>query len=243
VLHLLVFVSGMTVLGCQLAASRLFAPYFGTSLLIWANMIGLMLLFLTVGYWLGGRLADRYPNRESLYHATAVAAVFIGIIPVFAGPILHLTSVGFAGNAPGIFWGSLIGVAVLYSAPITLLGCVSPWSIRLSVADVRDAGRTAGGLYALSTAGSLLGAYLPVLVLIPGVGTHRTFFLLSIGLLVVSLVGLARERRAADAASTAVMAGVRVPLRVARRRGAVLGAYAAALALIAALAVLPGGLL
>ncbi|MDQ3699289.1 MAG: fused MFS/spermidine synthase, partial [Chloroflexota bacterium] len=95
-LALLVFTSGMTVLGSELAGSRLLAPYFGTSLLIWANVIGLILLYLTVGYWLGGRMADRYPNRESLYHVTAIAAVFVGLIPVLARPILFASSYGFA---------------------------------------------------------------------------------------------------------------------------------------------------
>src|SRR5688500_3189956 len=95
-LALLVFTSGMTVLGSELAGSRLLAPYFGTSLLIWANVIGLILLYLTVGYWLGGRLADRYPNRESLYHVTAIAAVFIGAITVLAMPILYVSAIDFA---------------------------------------------------------------------------------------------------------------------------------------------------
>ncbi|MGH2366633.1 MAG: fused MFS/spermidine synthase, partial [Chloroflexota bacterium] len=162
-LPLLVFVSGMTVLGAELAGSRLLAPYFGTSLLIWANVIGLILLYLTAGYWLGGRLADRYPNRESLYHVTAVAAVFVGLIPVLSRPILHLSAIGFATYSLGIFWGSLLGVLGLFMIPITLLGCVSPWAIRLAVRDVRAAGSTAGRLYALSTLGSLAGAYLPVL--------------------------------------------------------------------------------
>src|SRR6185436_19368716 len=86
-LALLVFVSGMTVLASELTASRLLAPYFGTSLIIWANLIGLILLYLTAGYWLGGRLADRHPRRESLYHVTAVAGIFIGLIPILARPI------------------------------------------------------------------------------------------------------------------------------------------------------------
>ena len=196
-LPLLVFVSGMTVLACELAASRLLAPYFGTSLFIWANLIGLILLYLTAGYWLGGRLADRYPAREALYHVTAVAAIFIGLIPVLARPILHLSSIGFATYSLGIFWGSLIGVIVLFLIPITLLGCVSPWAIRLAVTDVHGAGRTAGSLYALSTLGSILGAYLPVLLLIPYVGTNRTFVIFSAALLLVSLAGLAQERRRA----------------------------------------------
>jgi predicted membrane-bound spermidine synthase len=237
-LSLLVFVSGMTVLGAELAASRLLAPYFGTSLFIWANLIGLILLYLAAGYWLGGRLADRYPNREALYHVTAVAAVFVGLIPFMARPILHFSSVGFATYSLGIFWGSLIGVIALFLVPITLLGCVSPWAIRLAVHDVRDAGRTAGSLYALSTLGSLTGAYLPVLLLVPTVGTTRTFVIFSVALLIVSLIGLAREWRRVP--RQAQVDGARA---VPRRIGATLAAYLAALTVIVVLASLPPGLI
>jgi predicted membrane-bound spermidine synthase len=237
-LHFLVFISGMTVLAAELAASRLLAPYFGTSLFIWANLIGLILLYLTAGYWLGGRLADRYPRREALYHVTATAAVFIGIIPVLAKPILYLSSIGFASYSLGIFWGSLMGVIALFLIPITLLGCVSPWAIRLSVHDVAGAGRTAGTLYALSTLGSIMGAYLPVLLLIPTVGTSRTFYLFSIVLLLTSLAGLLIERRTSQAAALGTGAVVGAP----RRRSAALGIYTLALAVIAGFAVLPGGI-
>src|SRR6184192_4299716 len=91
-LILLVFVAGACSLAVELSASRLLAPYFGTSLFIWANLIGLILLYLTAGYWLGGRMADRHPHREALYHVTALAAVFTGVIPVLARPILYLSS-------------------------------------------------------------------------------------------------------------------------------------------------------
>lgn len=246
-LHFLVFVSGMTVLGSELAGSRLLAPYFGTSLFIWANVIGLILLYLTVGYWLGGRLADRYPTREALYHVTAVAAVFIGAIPVFAKPILYLSSIGFANYSLGIFWGSLMGVIGLFLVPITLLGCVSPWAIRLSVTDVRGAGRTAGALYALSTLGSLAGAYLPVLLLIPTVGTNRTFFLFSIVLLITSVAGLVQERRRGRVMQLAVPGTPNqlvAEVESRQRRGlASLAAYTVALAVIVAIAALPGGII
>ncbi|NDE08731.1 MAG: spermine synthase, partial [Chloroflexi bacterium] len=186
-LQILVFVSGMTVLGCELTASRLLAPYFGTSLFIWANVIGLILLYLTAGYWLGGLLSDRVPVRAGLYHVCAFAAIFIGVVPYLAKPILYFSSLGFASVSLGMFWGSLLGVVGLFLVPLTLLGCVSPWTVRLAVVDVAGAGKTAGRLYAISTLGSLVGAYLPVLFLIPTVGTDRTFVLLSALLLITSL--------------------------------------------------------
>ena len=189
-LHVLVFVSGLTVLGCELTASRLLAPYFGTSLFIWANVIGLILLYLTGGYWIGGRLSDRIPIRAALYHTCAFAAIFIGLVPYMARPILWFSSYGFASVSLGIFWGSLLGVVGLFLIPLTLLGCVSPWSVRLAVTDLAGAGRAAGSLYALSTLGSLAGAYLPVLLLVPTVGTDRTFTVLAVTLLVTCIVGL-----------------------------------------------------
>jgi predicted membrane-bound spermidine synthase len=242
-LFLLVFVSGMTVLACELAASRLLAPYFGTSLFIWANLIGLILLYLTAGYWLGGRLADRHPTREALYHITALAAVFAGIIPVLARPILYLSSIGFATYSLGIFWGSLVGVIALFAVPITLLGCVSPWAIRLTVRDVQGTGRAAGSLYALSTLGSIVGAYLPVLLLIPTIGTNRTFVVFSAALLLVSLVGLAQERRKALAATATAPEGAPAAGSAARRTGALMLAYLAALVAILAIGVLPRGVI
>lgn len=117
-------------------------------------------------------------------------------MPYLAKPILYFSSLGFASVSLGMFWGSLLGVVGLFLIPLTLLGCVSPWTVRLAVVDVAGAGKTAGRLYAISTLGSLVGAYLPVLFLIPTVGTDRTFVLLSALLLITSLVGLAQERRA-----------------------------------------------
>ncbi|MAG36630.1 MAG: spermine synthase, partial [Dehalococcoidia bacterium] len=195
VLYLIVFVSGMTVLAIELAGSRLIAPYFGTSLFIWANLIGFVLLYLAVGNWLGGRLADRYPRRTVLYQLTAWAAFFCGLIPLLSRPILSVSAQGFASYSLGIFWGSLVGVVLLFLVPITLLGCVAPFAIRVRVEGVQSSGSTAGSLYALSTIGSLLGAFLPVLLLIPNIGTTRTFMLFALTLFVCSLIGLLRERR------------------------------------------------
>jgi len=192
---LLVFVSGMTTLAVEMAASRLLAPYFGTSLLVWANLIGLILIYLTAGYYLGGRLADRFPRHELLYQITAWAGFLIGLVPFLARPILRLALRGFATLSMGLFLGSFAGVVALFALPIILLGTVSPFAVRLAVRHVTSSGNVAGSLYALSTLGSIVGTFLPVLVLIPSLGTRNTFLLFSLLLLATSLVSLACASR------------------------------------------------
>ena len=186
----LVFVGGFTSLAIELAGSRLLAPYFGTSLYIWAVLVGLVLLYLTAGYFIGGRLGDRKPSPRVLFQLAAWAAFLTGLIPLIARPILGFSSVGFANLDAGVFLGSLFGVVLLFAAPITLLGCISPFAIRLAMRDVARAGNTAGAIYALSTVGSILGTIVPVFVLVPNVGTPRTFYVLSLALLGLAVAGL-----------------------------------------------------
>jgi spermidine synthase len=190
-----VFFGGMTSLGVELSASRLLDPYFGNSLIIWAVLIGLVLIYLTIGYFIGGKWADRNPDEGVLYQITAWAAFLIGLVPFVARPVLHWSVQGFAQYSAGILAGSLLGVVLLFAVPVTLLGCVSPFAIRLAVKDVESAGNVAGGLYALSTVGSILGTFLPVLVLIPNIGTRNTFFSFAFVLMAVSLAGLLWVRR------------------------------------------------
>jgi predicted membrane-bound spermidine synthase len=193
-----VFVGGMITLGVELSAARLLDPFFGNSLIIWAVLIGMVLFYLTIGYYVGGKWADRKPYYRVLYQITAWAAFLIGVVPFVARPVLLWSVQGFAEYSAGILAGSLLGVVALFSIPLTLLGCVSPFAIRLSMADesVESSGNVAGGLYALSTVGSLVGTFLPVLVLIPNIGTRNTFLLASFVLLAVSLVGLFSELKA-----------------------------------------------
>src|SRR5258706_1728082 len=189
-LILLVFVAGACSLAVELSASRLLAPYFGSSLFVWANLIGLILLYLTVGYYVGGRLADRSPRPGVLYTLTIIAAFLISVIPFLSRPILLWSQSAFATYSIGVFYGSLVSVILLFAIPMILLGCVSPFAIRLRIEQVGKSGRTSGQLYAISTAGSIVGTFLPVLLLIPNIGTYRTFFAFAVALLLVSIAGL-----------------------------------------------------
>jgi spermidine synthase len=186
----LVFVSGMSSLGVEFGAARLLAPYFGTSLYVWGVLIGLVLIYLSIGYVIGGRLADRHPSADLLFQLTAWAGLWIGLIPLVAYPILLQSQQGFASLSIGLVLGTLLAVVLLFAAPVILLGCVSPFAIRLLLTDVGTGGNTAGAVYALSTAGSILGTFLPVFWLIPTFGTRPTLIMFSVALLALSVAGL-----------------------------------------------------
>ena len=192
---LLAFFSGMTVLAVEISTSRLLAPFFGTSIIIWAVVIGLTLLYLSVGYWFGGRLADASPQESRLFHIVAIAAFLVGVIPFLSKPVLTISSQAIASLSGGLFFGSLVGVLLLLAVPLTMLGMVSPFAIRLVTHDVRHAGHRAGQIFALSTVGSIVGAFIPVLVLIPSVGTRSTFLIFAVGLLTLTLVAASTPLR------------------------------------------------
>ena len=205
-LYLLVFTAGFTTLGVELTASRLLDPWFGNSLLVWACLIGLILLYLTVGSWLGGRIADRWPQPLVLLRIAATGAFAVGLIPAISRPVLRLASLGLDSFDVGLLGGSMAGILVLFAVPVTLLGCVSPFAVRLAIRDVEGSGGVAGRISALSTAGSIAGSFIPVLLLIPLIGTRGTFALLSLALMLVVLAGLLRIHRTVDA--VLLLAGV-----------------------------------
>lgn len=189
-LELLVFVVGMATLGSEIAAARLMAPFFGASTIIWANTIAIVLVALSVGYWIGGRIADRHPQMRGLCGLVLVAALLLGLVPLIADPFLTISVKAFDHFSVGAFLGSLIGVLVLVALPVLMLGAVSPWALRLKVATVEQSGSTAGRMFAISTVGSLVGTFLAALLLIPAVGTQRTFLTFALLLALVAVWGI-----------------------------------------------------
>lgn len=183
-----VFVAGAGSLAIEICASRLLAPYFGSSTVVWANVIGLILIYLSVGYWVGGRYADRHASPRALGRLLLVAAAVIAVLPFVAHPVLDVAVRGFDRLSVGAVVGSFFATVLLFSAPVTLLGMVSPFAIRLALRDVSQAGTVSGRLYALSTSGSIAGTFVPALLTIPLVGTQRT--MLGTALL-LALAGLA----------------------------------------------------
>jgi spermidine synthase len=189
-LYALVFVVGTGSLGAEIAVARLMAPFFGASTIVWANTIGVVLVALSLGYWLGGRLADRDPSLAGLCKMVLVAAILLAAVPFVARPFFDISVDALDSISAGAFAGSLLAVLVLVAVPVLLLGAASPYALRLAVPDVEHAGRTAGRLYAISTAGSLAGTMLSSLLLIPVIGTQRTFLAFALAIAVAAVAGL-----------------------------------------------------
>ena len=193
-----VLVSGMTTMAAEMAASRLIGNVFGTSNLVWASIIGLILIYLTLGYFLGGRWADANPTAGALYRVLAWAAFTVGLVPYIAGPVLRVAATAFEGLQVTVLAGSFVAVLILFIVPVTLLGTMSPYAIRLSMEDTATAGKMSGTIYAISTLGSFIGTFLPALVTIPAIGTKNTFLLFSLFLLFIALAGLGRSASRRD---------------------------------------------
>ncbi len=192
-LYLTVFVSGMATLAIEMSASRLLGSVFGTSNLVWANVIGLILLYLTAGYFIGGRWADRSPYNRTFYGILVWGAFLCALIPLLSRPVLRGAANAFVNANVGVSLGSFVVVIILFAIPITLLGTASPFAIRLAVQDVATTGRITGRINGISTLGSLIGTFLPVLLIIPELGTFATFILFSGALYLVAFIGLFRE--------------------------------------------------
>jgi spermidine synthase len=206
-LGLLVFVVGAASLGVEIAAARLLAPYFGASTIVWANTIGIVLVALSAGYWCGGRVADRDPDPARLGVLVLLAAALIAVVPFAARPFLGFSVDAFEGLSLATFAGSLFGVLVLVAVPVALLGAVAPWAARLAVGDdARGAGEAVGRLYAISTAGSLVGTMASALVAIPLLGTQRTFIAFALALGLVAALAIGRRALPVAAALTLALA-------------------------------------
>jgi spermidine synthase len=205
-LGLLVFVVGAASLGTEIAAARLLAPYFGASTIVWANTIATVLVALSLGYWAGGKLADRAPRVRPLCWLVLGAAVALAAVPHVARPFLDIAVGALESISAGAAVGSLLAVLVLAAGPVLLLGAVSPWAIRLSVRDVSESGSVSGRLYAISTAGSLAGTFLAALLLVPFAGTHRTFLAFALALALVAALGLPKRALVVPAALVGLIA-------------------------------------
>jgi spermidine synthase len=207
-LSVLVFLAGIGSMATEICASRLLAPYYGSSTVVWANIIGLILASLSVGYWLGGRLADRHPSPQLLAVIVLAAAAWVAAIPFVARPFLDLSIKSIETLSTGSVVGSFAASLALFAPPVVLLGMVTPFAIRLAATGVADAGRVAGRVFALSTAGSLIGTFVPALITIPLIGTQRTLIGAALIIALAAVPLLAGRRLAGGLVVAGVLAAL-----------------------------------
>ncbi len=189
-LYVTEFFAGMSVMAVELGASRLMAPYFSSSQIVWTVIIGVIMIAMALGNVWGGRTADKKPSPDKLYGRLLLAAVWIALIP-FAGRymiagISLLLAVFITKNF--LVWAALFTCLAIFAFPCVLLGTVTPSLVKYSVSSLDDNGKTVGELGALNTIGSIIGTFLPTFVTIPAVGTAITFLIFSGVLAAISIV-------------------------------------------------------
>ena len=183
VLELAVFICGAVVMIFELVGSRVLSPYFGTSIFIWTSLIGIILGSLSLGYYLGGKIADKKPNFSSLSLIIFLSSVFIGLTILIKDSLLVFLQINFSD----IRISSIIASLILFLPASVLLGMVSPYAVKLKLNSLNTSGSTVGNLYAISTAGSIIGTFLSGFYLIPHFGTNKLLIILSMTLIIVSL--------------------------------------------------------
>lgn len=189
-LYLTEFFAGMSVMAVELGASRLLAPYFSSSQIVWTIIIGTIMIAMALGNIYGGRAADKNPNPDKLYGRMIVAAVWIALIPVLGKYIILLISGAliFAVNHYILIWAAFLACMVIFVFPLFLLGTVTPSLVKYTVDSLDDSGKTVGMLNAANTIGSIIGTFVPTFITIPAVGTSITFLIFAGILLVLAIL-------------------------------------------------------
>lgn len=189
-LYLTEFFAGMSVMAVELGASRLLAPYFSSSQIVWTIIIGTIMIAMALGNIYGGRSADKNPNPDRLYGRIIIAAVWIAAIPVLGKYIiLGISAVLiFSVNQNFLIWAAFAACMIIFVFPLFLLGTVTPSLAKYSVDSLNDSGKTVGALGAANTIGSIIGTFLPTFVTIPSVGTSVTFLIFAGILLLLALI-------------------------------------------------------
>lgn len=198
-LSVVVFTSGAVVMAFEMVGSRVLAPLFGSSVVVWTALIGIILGALSVGYLLGGRVADKRPDKKWLALILFSSALLIAGMAVVKGDVLLMLA-----NLPGLRLGVTLSALILFAPASVLLGMVSPFAARLALRDVEHSGATVGNLYALSTSGSIVGTFLAGFWLLPVMGhTALLFWLAAILMSIAALLLVSRRQGAAALALAA----------------------------------------
>ncbi|RKJ44870.1 spermidine synthase [bacterium 1XD8-76] len=201
------FFAGMAVMAVELGASRLLAPYFSSSQIVWTIIIGTIMIAMALGNIYGGRSADRDPRPDRLYRRLLVSAVWIAAIPVVGKYII----LGISGvliltiNTNFLIWAAFFACMILFVFPLFLLGTVTPSLVKYTMGSMEESGKTVGALGACNTIGSIIGTFLPTFVTIPAVGTSITFLIFSGILLLLGLLYFVNRKTAKRAVAVSVI--------------------------------------
>lgn len=180
----------------EFSAERLLAPFFGSSEMVWGSLIGLILLALSVGYFFGGKVADKNPRLVVLGGLVLGCGVFVALLPTMAEPLLASLVKGLLATPTGVVLTALAGTLLLFVPPVTALGMVSPYAVRLSLRSREESGRDVGALYAWSTLGSLIGTFIPVFWTIPSFGVRATLWISAAVLIGLGVTAMGGRYRA-----------------------------------------------
>jgi spermidine synthase len=206
VIYIVAFVTGAIVMSFEMLGSRYLNPYFGSGIYTWASLISTVLAALTVGYFIGGTLADRTASAPVLATTVLIGSIYILLLPSFAAFLLELVLAGI----DDVKVGSLVSALALMFFPVTFLGMYSPFAIRLLLYSAQRSGRVSGSVYGISTAGSIFGTLGTTFVLIPSIGSRAITFTLGIAGLVAGLALIAApligRRRSVSTAAAAMIA-------------------------------------
>jgi spermidine synthase len=183
-LEIIVFVCGALVMVFELVGARILGPYVGTSLFIWTSLIGIILGSLSLGYWLGGKVADKKPDYTIFATIVLLAGLSILFTALIKDPLLNLLS----RHIFDIRYLTILASVLLFAPASVFLGMVSPYAVKLKLQSLNQSGRTVGNLYALSTIGSIAGTFGAGFFLIPTFGTNRIVFVIAFSLLAISLL-------------------------------------------------------
>ncbi len=189
-LYLTEFFSGMSLMAVELGASRLMAPYFSSSQIVWTIIIGTIMIAMALGNIFGGRWADKDPNPDKLYRRIIIAACWIALIPVLGKYVI----LGISGLLIFTVSHNLLVIAafitciVIFVFPLFLLGTVTPSLVKYTMDSLEDNGRTVGKLNASNTIGSIIGTFVPTFISIPAVGTSITFLIFGGILMALSII-------------------------------------------------------
>ena len=191
-LRILTFVSGSVVMALEIVTSRILTPVFGSTIYTWGSLIGIILSGLSLGYFLGGRFADKNPSLDKICGIVFTVGLFIVGMPFFASTVVEFS----AFVLPATQYAPLLAIFLLLMIPSVLLGFVSPYVIKLGTSSLQKIGNVSGNLYSIATLGSILGTFMTVFVLIPNLAVNQIIFGLGIILIISSLIGLKKPPKA-----------------------------------------------